>query len=70
MDVARRKNHVQIIQLLEQRNNVQGAAGVATNSNTLGNVSLREMGDEIDNIEAIEAVMISEEEILQGRHRK
>ena len=70
LDVARRNNHAQIIQLLEQRNNVQDAAEVARNSNTLGNVSLRDIGDEIDNIEAIQAVMISEKQILQERHRK
>ena len=64
MDAARRNNHVQIIQLLEQRNNVQDAAEVASNSNTLGNVSLRDIGDEIDNIEAIQAVMISEKQIF------
>ena len=65
MEVARRKNHAMIVQYLEERMN-QVVEDVADNA--LERMNLRDIAEELDNLDEIEAVNASEKEIMKTRH--
>eukprot|EP00092_Neocalanus_flemingeri_P001809 GFUD01001928.1.p1 GENE.GFUD01001928.1~~GFUD01001928.1.p1 ORF type:complete len:376 (-),score=96.30 GFUD01001928.1:148-1275(-) len=68
MEVAKRLNHLLIVKFLEERDSAEVAVNVATKK--LDSMGLREIADELDSIEAIEIVMVLEEEIMEERHKK
>ena len=80
MRVALKHNHLQIVQFLEEEKTLQGTINIAGNTSILGSGSrlantqdgleLREIADELDNIQAIESVMVTEEEVMEDRHNE
>eukprot|EP00092_Neocalanus_flemingeri_P031786 GFUD01034529.1.p1 GENE.GFUD01034529.1~~GFUD01034529.1.p1 ORF type:complete len:302 (+),score=107.81 GFUD01034529.1:82-987(+) len=80
LEVARERNYAQLVQFLEERSeeerlNTQGerstpqlAPDVA--AITLGSLRLRDIADELENIEAIEAVLVSEEISMQEKQNE
>ena len=70
--VARRNNHLQIVQFLDMRAAQVGknASFHVANSNNLDSMSLKEIAEELDSIEEIDAVMQTEKDILNDTHKE
>jgi hypothetical protein len=60
MEVAIEGDHQNIVRFLEEQNSIEGAEGGARD--TLDSFRLREIADQMDNIEAVEAAMAIKEE--------
>ena len=67
IDVARKKNHEAVLEYLLARNN-QVATEVA--NNTLERMHLRDIAEEMDNMQEMEAVMLSDKQMMQTRHEE
>ena len=65
IEVARREKHAMIVQYLEERMN-QVVEDVADNA--LERMNLRDIAEELDNLDELEAVNASEKEIMKTRH--
>merc|ERR1712123_115872 len=65
IDVARRENSQAVLEYLLAKNSLV-ATKVATN--TLERMNLREIAEEMDNTEEMDAVMLSEKQLMETRH--